>query len=328
MVMRDFIVHFPNQIKEAVDIGNSIDLSWDCSIINNIIIAGQGGSGIGGIIVKNLLKKKLRIPLYINQDYDIPAFADNRTLFIASSYSGNTEETLSALRQAQQNKCIIFCICSGGELLKIAKENNYDHVVIPSGGAPRAMLCYSVIQLLYVVYKISKLSTSKLQANLLEVMSYLIDHQQSITLKANKIVSQMCNKMPFIYTFPEFEGVALRFKQQLNENSKQHATYNLIPEMNHNEIVGWSNKHLCSIPIYFDGNTSQRNCQRLLINIDQINKCVDDYIHIKLDHDSHMHQYFYFIHLVDWVSLLLAETNNMDPDEIDAIHFLKDELKK
>tara|TARA_Y100000589_G_scaffold63590_1_gene54998 strand:+ start:9316 stop:10302 length:987 start_codon:yes stop_codon:yes gene_type:complete len=328
MVMKDFIQNFPHQIKEAVEIGSKISVTTNFSQINNIIIAGQGGSGIGGMIVKNLLIDKLSIPVYLNQDYTLPAFADEKSIFIASSYSGNTEETLSSLKKAQKRNCNIFCICSGGELLKIAEENDYDHVVIPSGGAPRAMLCYSVIQLLFFIYKISSFSINELKNDLLSTMNYILDSQESIILKAKSTVSKMGNKMPFIYTFPEFEGAALRFKQQLNENSKQHALYNLIPEMNHNEIVGWSNRHLCSVPVFFDGNTSNRNKKRLLINIDQINKCVDNYIYITSDHSSSMHQYFFFIHLGDWISLFLAEKNNLDPDEIDSIHFLKNELKK
>jgi len=326
--MRDFIKIFPNQIDDAVKIGESIVLNTDFSNIKNIVIGGQGGSGIGGVIVKNLLRDKMCKPIFINQDYALPSFVNENTLFIASSYSGNTEETISALKQAQDRNSVIICICSGGEILEIAKKHNYDHVIIPSGGAPRAMLCYSIVQLLFILSAVNGNSQSELKQELIDIKSYLMSQQSAIVSLATQTVETMANKMPFIYAFPEFEGVALRFKQQLNENSKQHASCNLIPEMNHNEIVGWRNKHMCSIPIFLDGSSSKRNKQRLKINMQQINVCVDDIIHLSIDGVSYLHQYFYFIHLVDWVSLILAEKNNFDPDEIDAIHYLKNELKK
>ena len=151
MVMREFIQSFPGHISSAIDIAESISLDIDGNNIDNIVISGQGGSAIGGLIVKNILNHKNTIPVFVNRDYTIPAFVNEKTLFIASSYSGNTEETISALKKAEARNSFIFCICSGGEILEIAKENHYNHVLIPSGGAPRAMLCYSVVQLLYVI---------------------------------------------------------------------------------------------------------------------------------------------------------------------------------
>ena len=134
--------------------------------------------------------------------------------------------------------------------------------------------------------------------------------------------------MPFIYTYPELEGLAVRFKQQLNENSKRHAFYNIIPEMNHNEIVGWSRNSLCSIPIFINGQSSKENKNRLDITINQISPKVEDLIVIDYDTSSHIEEYFYFLHLVDWVSFFIAENDGVDPNEIDAIHFFKKELKK
>ena len=234
MAMKDFVQAFPKHIEDAIKISESIDFNLNLIDIDNIVISGQGGSAIGGIIIKDLLSEKISIPIFINQDYKIPTFVNNRTLFIASSYSGNTEETICALHEAHNRKSVIFCICSGGEILKIAKQKTFQHIVIPSGGAPRAMLCYSVVQMLFIIYSITKLSKEDLSQELLCAKKYLINQQTEIIKRAHQVCDGMSNKMPFIYAFQEFEGVAIRFKQQLNENSKIHAFYNLIPEMNHN----------------------------------------------------------------------------------------------
>ena len=327
MVMKGFVKAFPTHIDEAIKIADKIDISINKNNIDNIVISGQGGSAIGGLIVKNLLKEESSIPIIINQDYAIPAFVNERTLFIASSYSGDTEETISALKKAESKKSNIFCICSGGEILKISKERDYNYILIPTGGAPRAMLCYSIVQILFLVFIINNKSKEDLKGLLLSSKDILKNQQNNIVELANSVVSKISNKMPFIYTFPEFEGVALRFKQQLNENSKRHACYNIIPEMNHNEIVAWHTKNVCVIPVFLKGLSSPKNQERMNINIQQIKENVDNIIELSAT-GSYFNQFFYFIHLVDWISVIIAEKENIDPNKIDAIDYLKKKLKK
>ena len=325
--MKEFIRSFPKHISDAIQIANTIDIDIDYSSIDNILIVGQGGSAIGGVIVKNLLKEELTIPLYVNQDYKIPHFVNDRTLVIASSYSGNTEETLSALHQAYDRKSIIFCICSGGEMLNFAQNKSINHIIIPSGSAPRAMLCYSIVQMLFLICKTFGVLKS-VENDLLDVAKYLTKNQASIIKMAKDTVEDMLNKMPFIYTFPEFEGAAIRFKQQLNENSKRHACYNLIPEMNHNEIVPWVKRNVCVLPIFLNGKTSSRNMKRMEISIGAIKNSVEDFVELSVaDNLSYLHQYFHFIHLVDWISIILAEKEAVDPNDIALINSLKEQLK-
>ena len=327
MVMKELVSSFPQHISEAIQIANTIESHINYSNIDNILIAGQGGSAIGGLIAKNLLKDELSIPLLVNQDYKIPNFVNDRTLVIASSYSGNTEETLCALRAAYNRKSIIFCICSGGEMLNFAQHNAINHVTIPSGSAPRAMLCYSLVQILFLICKTFGVLKS-IENDLLDVRKYLIENQHSIIKVAQNTVDSISNKMPFIYTFPEFEGVAIRFKQQLNENSKRHACYNVIPEMNHNEIVPWVKKNTCVIPIFLNGKTSSRNTTRMQISIDSIKNNVEHFLELNVeDNLSYLNQYFHFLHLVDWVSIIIAEQEDVDPNDIALINSLKEQLK-
>tara|TARA_B100001250_G_scaffold396606_1_gene402763 strand:+ start:231 stop:1214 length:984 start_codon:yes stop_codon:yes gene_type:complete len=326
--MKEFVKSFPQHIMHALEISHDIRINIDSSKIDNIVIIGQGGSAIGGMIVKNLLKEKISIPILLNQDYQIPYFVNNRTLVIASSYSGNTEETLCALKEAHNRNSLIFCICSGGEMLSFSKKNSINYILIPSGSAPRAMLCYSIVQILSIISR-TWVIYQNLKKDLLNTQQYLTDKQTDIIKLAKETAVSISHKMPFIYTFPEFEGVAIRFKQQLNENSKRHACYNLIPEMNHNEIVPWVNKNVCVIPIFLNGVTFYRNQTRMIISVDKIKDSVEDLIELKSnDQISYLQQYFYFIHLVDWISVIIAEQESVDPDDITLINYLKDQLKK
>ena len=193
MVMKDFIKSFPDHIEDAIKIAKSINLKITLSDINNIVISGQGGSAIGGVIAKNLLRDKMIVPIIINKNYTLPSFVNNKTLFIASSYSGNTEETLSALKQAKDRGCHIFSITSGGELLKISQDKYYDHIVIPKGGAPRAMLCYSVVQLLFLLHIVQGDSIQGLIKDLLNVKQHLVRCQNDIIKEASDIVDRISN---------------------------------------------------------------------------------------------------------------------------------------
>ena len=333
--MRDFIKEFPNHITHALQISESLSVHEKFFLkqrFYNIVISGQGGSAIGGVIVKDLVQDDVHIPIIVNKDYSIPSFINKNTLFIASSYSGNTEETISALKKViELNKTgeniIIFCICSGGQILEIAKQHKLKYILIPEGGAPRAMLCYSVVQMLVLISMING-KTHFVKEKLNDVNDYLINNQQSIIELADDCAQKINHKMPFVYTFSNFEGVALRFKQQLNENSKRHATYNLIPEMNHNEIVAWHKKNICVAPVFINGNSFERNKKRMIINIEQIKATVDNVVELTCSKSDVFVQYFHFIHLVDWVSLMLAEKEGVNPNNIDPINYLKDELKK
>ena len=328
--MKTYIKEFPNHIENAIGIADKFVGQFNLNHVSNIIISGQGGSGIAGCIVKNIFYNKISIPIIINQDYKIPNFANDKTLFISSSYSGNTEETITAFHAAVKKKCQIICICSDGELLSLAKENNYNYITIPKGGAPRAMLAYSLTQLLFILELLHSGSNgvNDLKIEMQSISKSLLKNQKEIMTLAMSIADRIGQKMPFIYTYPELEGLAIRFKQQLNENSKRHALFNIIPEMNHNEIVGWSRKSTCSVPIFIDGSSCDSNKKRLRITTKQIRTKVDDCITIKYDSNSYKEEYFYFLHVIDWVSLFLAENDGVNPDEIDAIHFLKNELKK
>ena len=148
--MRRLVKQFTAQLSEALEIGGKANLNPSKNPIYNIVITGLGGSGIGGKIATQIVADQLKIPTTINNDYTLPKFVNENTLVIVSSFSGNTEETLEALKVAQEANAEIACITNGGKLAEIAKENNYNLLILPKAFSPRAMLTYSVIQQLFL----------------------------------------------------------------------------------------------------------------------------------------------------------------------------------
>ena len=152
--MIKLVDNFPNQLKHALSIANAAILNEPNIPIQNIVITGLGGSGIGGTIIAETLLDKLMVPVVVNKDYFLPAFVNENTLLIVSSYSGNTEETVEAMQQAITKKAQIVCITSGGKILELAKQNfttaqivyhlNEKEFVAKHGLIPFKILCHQV----------------------------------------------------------------------------------------------------------------------------------------------------------------------------------------
>ena len=328
MKMNEYINDFTNHLKEAIQIGNNSNLSKSEKHFNNILICGLGGSGIGGTIVNDIISPHSNIPIISNNDYNIPNFVDENTLVIASSYSGNTEETIYALEKCIEKNTEVCVITSGGKLKDIAIENNFNYIIIPGGHPPRAMFGYSFTELFYVLNKYKVIDDSfendfKKAIQLLEIEKH--DIQKQALLLAEK----MYNQTPVIYVANGFEGVAVRFRQQINENSKMLCWHHVVPEMNHNELLGWRTNVNNLAVVYFRNKLDyDRNQTRIDINKKVISKFTDNISEIWSKGDSFIENTLYHIHLGDWVSWYLSEMNNVDAVEIDVINYLKEELAK
>ena len=219
MKMNDYINDFTNHLREAMEIGNASKLNKSNKKFSNILICGLGGSGIGGTIVNDIVSPISNIPILATKDYSIPNFVDENTLVIASSYSGNTEETIYALEKCQKRNAEICIITSGGKLKNIAEENNYNHIVIPGGQPPRAMFGYAFTELFFVLNHYGIIDDS-FQSDFEKSISLLDSEKESIQKEAMELAKKMYQKTPVIYVANGFEGVAIRFRQQINENSK------------------------------------------------------------------------------------------------------------
>ena len=158
--MYQSIWEFSDNILDAIDLGEKIKLSNDYKNLNKIIVAGMGGSAIGGDVVYALVNNELKIPFFVLRGYDLPSWVDNSTLVICSSYSGNTEETISILEKAKSRGTQVCSITTGGEIQQLCSKYDYDAVIIPSGLQPRAALAFSFIPLLYILYKLEVITSN------------------------------------------------------------------------------------------------------------------------------------------------------------------------
>jgi glucose/mannose-6-phosphate isomerase len=326
--MKQLVQDFTTQLQEALIIGQSYRFQTEKKAFSNVVLTGLGGSGIGGSIAQNYAFDKIRIPFIVNKDYFLPAFVGKDSLVIVSSYSGNTEETVAAMQQAIKAKATVVCITSGGKISEMAKKKNIDCILLPAGMPPRACIGYSMTQVLYVLKYFGLLNTS-FDKDIKASIKLLNENSKDIQKSAKALAKKLLGKTPIIYAGPDFEGVAVRFRQQINENSKMLCWHNVIPEMNHNELVGWRDKdNSRAVVILRNEDDYERVQTRIEINRQVFKKYTNSITEIYSQGNSYWEKVFYFIHLTDWVSVFLADMRNQDATEVKVIDFLKGELAK
>lgn len=326
--MKSLIANFPRHLKDAVEIARNNGIKPFSEPIDNVVIAGLGGSGIGGTIVSQMVMDNLRVPVYVAKDYFIPGYVSKRSLVIISSYSGNTEETLMAYELAIKSGAKIVAITTGGKVEKIAKEYGHPIVIMPGGSPPRAAFGYSFTQQIGVLQSLGLLKDDLLTV-IDETAEDLIVTQDNICAQAMSLAKSLVGKKVIIYSAPLLEGVSLRFKQQINENSKMHAWVNFFPELCHNELVGWEHRYEDLGVVIFESDSDfERTSKRIDISAPMIEAKSGTVTRIGAPDGEILEQALFFIHLGDWASLYLAELTDQDPMAIAAIDHLKSALAK
>ena len=325
--MKSYIKNFSKQLKEALVIGENAKLTGGKKQFSHIVIAGMGGSGIGGTIVSELILNDSKVPIAVIKNYSLPAYVNSDTLVIISSYSGNTEEAVSALRHALQKKAKIVCTASGGKLIKIAKEKKIDHIVVPGGMPPRVCLGYLLVQNFFILNHFGVIS-DKFKKDFRASIVLLDKEEKNIQKEAKKVAKIIFQKFPIIYSPVGHEGVAIRFRQQLNENSKMLAMHHVIPEMNHNELVGWTKKDKNLAVVIFRNKTDHSQVKkRIDITKKIISKYTPNIVDIYSKGNSLIEKTMYHIHLGDYVSAFLADMKKIDAHEVRVVEYLKLALK-
>jgi glucose/mannose-6-phosphate isomerase len=331
------IYDFPDQIREAIKIGESIALKNNYNNINNIVVAGMGGSAIGGDVTRLILQNQLNVPMYISRNYTLPNWVDNSTLVICSSYSGNTEESLASFKEAQIKKAKIIAISTGGILTKQVNELGLDIVTIPKGLQPRAALALSFVPMIYL-FKSLKLIKTKTIVDLIGAINLIETKREIYNKKINENPAYSLSKniyksLPVIYGENESTAIiAVRWKGQLSENAKMLAYHNELPEMNHNEIVGWENNsdliNKISIIWLKDKSDHPRTTIRQTSTKEIIDNLAARHEIISVEGSTKVERYLNMIHLGDWVSFWCAILHGTDPTPVTKIDKLKEILSK
>ena len=335
--MFDSIWNFPDNLKDAKVIADRIDLKNDYSHIQNIVIAGMGGSAIGGDIVSVLERSNIRIPYVVCRDYSIPEWVDSHSLVICSSYSGNTEETISAFHKSINRGANICGITTGGTLLKLLKEHKRDIIQIPSGLQPRAAVAFSFIPIIKLIEKVG-LIHSDLDLWIEKSINDLEKNRIVYSKEGNEnpvyeLAQKIYKKIPIIYSDTSSMRInAVRLKGQINENGKMLAYCNDLPELNHNEIVGWQNnseifKYLCVLWLEDQSDNNRTKIRKNITKniLDEVN--ISQYS-IQIIGDSFQERFLNMIHYGDWLSFWCAILHKTDPSPVEKIIRLKNELSK
>jgi glucose/mannose-6-phosphate isomerase len=326
--MKGLIEDFTSHLAKSIEICNNTTLKPAKNDIQSVLICGLGGSGIGGTVVSQIVGDDAKTPIVINKDYKIPAFVNKNTLVICSSYSGNTEETLEMLAVAEAKGAEVACVTSGGKLEEIAKGKDYNLITIPSGHPPRAAfgLAFPTLFAFLNHYKVTSVNYFTQFAS---SIANINADEQNIINEAKKITDKLYGKIPVIYSDAWFEGVSIRFRQQINENSKMLCWHHVIPEMNHNELVGWTTKNEnLAVIIFRNKDDYFRTQKRMEINKEIISKYTSTIIDVYSKGTSRLEQSLYLIHLGDWISFFLGEKKGVDITEVNVITHLKNELSK
>lgn len=326
--MKKLIAEFPQNIVDALKIADNMNYSKPQNEIHNIVICGMGGSGIGGRLVSEWLQMEIKIPILFVQDYDLPAFVNEHSLVIGSSYSGNTEETLSSVAQGLERGAHVVGICSGGLLESFCKENKLDVVLVPGGNPPRSALAFSVIQLISLFTRLSLISGKSL-ISIEKARELLILEKENIEKEARKMAHFLKDRVITIYAPSNYEAVAIRARQQFNENGKLLCWQHVIPEMNHNELVGWGGGDDRFGALFIDTQDwNPRNNKRLEFSLEVVRSKTDHVMITQAKGNSVIERSLYIIHVVDWASWYLSELKDVDAMDIKVIDSLKNTLSK
>ena len=330
-----------NQFKVLKESFKQVEYAWNLDVdfksintskIKNIIVTGLGGSAIGGDLMSNFSRNDLRFPYAVNRNYELPGYANEETLVIASSYSGNTEETISALNNAVQNKCQVVCITTGGKIEEIAKHQELPIAKLLPGFQPRYALWINFFTLLKIFH------TLKLVSDQTEIVKQIIDHLKTKGeeySKENNEALQLAEKLvgfiPLVYAVTDYTSVvAARMKGQFNENSKLHAFYSSYPELDHNEIMGWESfgaqKMNLKLINILDKEYHSQVSKRFQITSEIIEKSGCEIINLESKENDFRLRLIDLIYLGDWATYYLAVLRGFDPTSIGNINYLKEHL--
>ena len=315
--MLEVIEDFPQQCRTALELPKGMSVSGN---VDKIVVAGMGGSAVGGDLLKIYMHNS-KVPVFVVRDYKVPNSVDENTLLFAVSYSGNTEETISAFEDAAKKKAKIVAVTSGGILEKKSKKI----VKVPGGLQPRAALGYLFFPVLGVLVNSG---IADVKGNEIEEMLDILSKTDEFKTAGERMAKKIGQRTPIVYASELLGAVAYRWKTQFNENSKVAAFHHVFSEMNHNEIAGYQNVNKKDFIAIFirDKNDNERIKKRMDITKEIISTKLD-VEEVFTKGDSLLSRMFSGIYYGDFASYYLALANRIDPTPVTVIENLKKKLK-
>lgn len=334
------IIKLPDQIDQTWKEIKKSKFSNECSLAKNVVIAGMGGSALGGRIVDSLIQDRSRVPIEVFTEYHLPNYVNNDSLVILSSYSGDTEETLSDANEALKRKAKIFAITTNGKLEKIIKENDLDAYIFkpkanPSG-QPRMALGYSITAILTILsicqyIHLSDEEINKVIENLKQLISQFGVSNPSEKNLAKTMATKIKDKIPLLVASEHLVGSAHEFKNQLNETAKNFSVLFDLPELNHHLMEGLKNpaeaKEYLSFIFFESSLYSPRVVKRYPLTQEVVTKNEVNYLKYRLSGNRKIDQVFELIVFGLFTSFYLAMLYEIDPSKIPWVDYFKARLK-
>lgn len=313
----------------------NLELPPEYCQVNRIVVLGMGGSAIGGDLLRALAEPECALPIVTNRDYTVPAFVNAETLVIASSYSGNTEETLAAFKESRKRGAALLAITTDGKLAQQARELEVPLLTFRYQSQPRAALGYSIVSLIGVVQKLGLIGDKAVDLEeaigVMEALQEEIKETVPVTENpAKQLAKRLYGHLPVVYGSGYLTEVAHRWKTQLNENAKAWSFFEPMPELNHNAVVGYQFPQELAERILVVMLTSSldhpRNKARFQVTQDILTKRGIVYYTIEAHGESPLAQMLSAIHFGDYVSYYLAMLYEVNPTPVKVIDYLKKRL--
>ncbi len=335
--MGSHLRNLPQQCRHAMAEAKSFSLPQDYSDIDKVVVLGMGGSAIGADLARALLTYKSSVAFYLHRDYGVPAFIDRRTLVVASSYSGMTEETLDGFNKALGIDCRKIVITTGGRLLEIARQHGIPAFVFNYKSQPRAALGYSLFPMLAILQKVGIMTFD--DADICETFSLMENLssrlREDVPTHANRakyLASQLFRRFPIIYGAGLLSPVAYRWKTQINENAKTTAISETVPELCHNSVAGLGLPaeitRKCFALILQAPSLHKRHLARYVPVRELLQQSGIPYETLDAEGRSELSHMMSLVMIGDWTSYYLAILNGVDPTPIPFIDFLKERLRQ
>ncbi|AQU03787.1 hypothetical protein SDC9_03158 [bioreactor metagenome] len=333
--MLDELRRMPSLCKQAWETAEALNLPEDYRAVKQVVILGMGTSGVAAQLAERIVRDECKIPIYLHQDYLLPAYVSADTLVIASSSSGSTEEVVSCFNQAASRQAKLLVLTTGGELKEMAAGHNIPGLIYDYTYRPSTAIAYGVLPVLSILHKLGFIPNKAAEVSeSLIVLSQIAERLSEKYQTSNNPAKQLADKLEGRAVMAFGSGVtfpaARRFKTQLNENAKCFAFAEEIPEMNHNSVVGYqlpqnSGRYWAAV-MFKTTFLSKRIHQRMKITTDILHQAKIPVFSIDGYGFSPLCQALSLILQGDFVSLYLAFLNGVDPYPIDAVDYFKQEL--
>lgn len=334
--MLELFTKFPDQCAEALAIAKATALPKWSAKPDQVIVAGMGGSAAGGDFVKALFDAYGTVPMVVSRDYVLPNWVGSGTLLFATSYSGNTEETIASYEQAKKAGANIIVVTGGGKLAEMAQADGFPLIRIPGGQPPRTALGFLLLPVVVACEQMGLIPAQDHEQLIQALRDRVSEWGMDVPFaqnEAKQLAQNHFGKLAVVYGLGNWQGlVAFRWKSQINENAKDMTFHHTFPELNHNEILGWVHcqnqgvKQWVLITIE-DGTESAKIKRRRDVSVELIKDRIE-YYPVIAKGATLLEKMIGVAMLSDFVSTYLAALNGVDPEDISWLNYLKAELAK